>query len=105
MSPHDPQNIFVYTGSCVAHYLTGNYPEAVTFGHKAVQLRPGFTGGHRIYIASLAQAGQIEKARDALERLKEIQPGISIAWIEKNSPYMPGPMARLLEGMRKAGLE
>ena len=105
MSPHDPQNIFVYTGFSIAHYLTGNYPEAVTFGHKAVQLRPGFTGGHRIYIASLAQAGQIEKARDALERLKEIQPGISIAWIEKNSPYMPGPMARLLEGMRKAGLE
>ena len=104
MSPHDPQNIFVYTGFSVAHYLTGNYSQAVTFGHKAVQLRPGFTGGHRIYIASLAQAGQIEKARDALERLKEIQPGISIAWISQNSPYMPGPMARLLEGMQKAGL-
>ena len=63
MSPHDPQNIFVYTGLAVAHYLAGNYPDAVDFGHKAVQQRPGFTGGHRIYVASLAQAGQIEEAR------------------------------------------
>jgi TolB-like protein len=67
MSPHDPQNIFVYTGLAVAHYLAGSYPEAIGFGHKAVQQRPGFTGGHRIYIASLAQAGQIEEAHTALD--------------------------------------
>jgi adenylate cyclase len=105
MSPHDPQNIFVYTALAVAHYLAGNYPEAVGFGHKAVQQRPGFTGGHRIYVASLAQAGQIEEARAALDRLKELQPEISIAWIQQNSPYMPGPLVKLLDGMRKAGLQ
>ena len=44
MSPHDPQNIFVYTALAVAHYLAGNYPEAVSFGRKAVQQRPGFHG-------------------------------------------------------------
>jgi tetratricopeptide (TPR) repeat protein len=105
MSPHDPQNIFVYTALAVAHYLAGNYPEAVGFGHKAVKQRPGFTGGHRIYVASLAQAGQIEEARTALDRLKELQPEISISWIEQNSPYMPGPLVKLLDGMRKAGLQ
>jgi adenylate cyclase len=105
MSPHDPQNIFVYTALAVAHYLAGNYPEAVGFGHKAVKQRPGFTGGHRIYVASLAQAEQIEEARTALNRLKELQPEISIAWIEQNSPYMPGPLVKLLDGMRKAGLQ
>jgi TolB-like protein/class 3 adenylate cyclase/Tfp pilus assembly protein PilF len=105
MSPHDPQNIFVYTALAVAYYLNGSYSEAISFGHKAVQQRPGFTGGHRIYIASLAQAGRCEEARTALDRLKELQPEISIAWIQQNSPYMPGPMGRLLEGMRKAGLQ
>ena len=105
MSPHDPQNIFVYTALAVAHYLAGNYPEAAGFGHKAVQQRPGFTGGHRIYVASLAQAGQVEDARTALDRLKELQPEISIAWIQQNSPYMPGPLVKLLDGMRKAGLQ
>jgi TolB-like protein/class 3 adenylate cyclase/Flp pilus assembly protein TadD len=105
MSPHDPQNIFVYTALAVAYYLSGNYSEAISFGHKAVQQRPGFTGAHRIYIASLAQAGRSEEARTALDRLKELQPEISITWVQQNSPYMPGPMGRLLEGMRKAGLQ
>jgi len=105
MSPHDPQNIFVYTALAVAHYLAGNYPDAVGFGRKAVQQRPGFTGGHRIYVASLAQAGQVEAARTALDRLKELQPEMTIAWIQQNSPYMPGPPVKLLDGMRKAGLQ
>jgi hypothetical protein len=53
----------------------------------------------------LAQSGQIDEAHRALDRLKELQPDISIAWIEQNSPYRPGPMTKLLDGMRKAGLE
>jgi TolB-like protein/Flp pilus assembly protein TadD len=105
MSPHDPQNVIFNAGLAVAHYLAGRYTEAVGFGRKAVQLRNGWTGGHRTYVASLAQAGQIEEARAALARLKELQPNISIAWFEHYIPYMPGPMAKFLEGMRKAGLQ
>ena len=105
MSPHDPQNVIFNAGLAVAHYLAGRYTEAVGFGRKAVQLRNGWTGGHRTYVASLAQAGQIEEARAALAQLKELQPNISIAWFERSIPYMPGPMARFLEGMRKAGLQ
>jgi hypothetical protein len=63
------------------------------------------SSAHRIYIASLAQAGQIEEARIALQHLKELMPNVSIAWCEQHVPYMPGPMAKFLEGMRKAGLE
>jgi adenylate cyclase len=105
MSPHDPQNVIFNAGLAVAHYLAERYTDAVGFGRKAVQLRNGWTGGHRTYVASLAQAGQIEEARAALARLKELQPNISIAWFERYIPYTPGPMARFLEGMRKAGLQ
>ena len=105
MSPHDPQNAIFYVGLAAAHYLAGRYTEAVGYGRKAVQQRTTFTGSHRIYCASLAQAGRLADARAALERLKELQPDISIAWIEKYVPYTPGPMAKFLEGMRKAGLE
>jgi hypothetical protein len=41
----------------------------------------------------------------ALQRLKELQPEISTAWIEKYVPYTEGSMAKFVEGMRKAGLE
>jgi TolB-like protein/Flp pilus assembly protein TadD len=105
MSPHDPQNAVFNMGLAIANYLAGRYNEAIGFGRKALQQRHGWTGAHRIYVASLAQAGQIDEARTALARLKETYPDLSIAWIEKYVPYTPGPMVKFIEGMRKAGLE
>jgi adenylate cyclase len=105
MSPHDPQNAIFNVGLAAAHYLAGRYAEAIGCARKAVQQRSGWTPGYRIYCACLAQAGQVEEARTTLDRLKELQPDISIAWIEQNVPYQPGPMAKFLEGMRLAGLQ
>lgn len=105
MSPNDPQNAIFNTGFAVAHYLSGRYAEAVVFARKALQQRSGFTAGHRIYVASLAQAGQIDEAHAALARLKEMHSDLSIHWIEKHVPYTFGPMAKFVEGMRMAGLE
>jgi TolB-like protein/Flp pilus assembly protein TadD len=104
MSPHDPQSAMFNSYLAGAHYLAGRYAVAVGFARKAVQLRHGMTGAHRIYIASLAQAGQLAEARAALGKLKQIQPDVSITWIEAHVPYTPKPMRHFLEGMRKAGL-
>ena len=62
------------------------------------------TSGHRILIACLAQAGQLDEAHTALQRLKELQPNVSIAWCEENVPYTADQMPKFLEGLRKAGL-
>jgi adenylate cyclase len=105
ISPHDPQTFLFNANLAIAHYLAGHFAEAVAYGRKAVQQRAGFTGGQRIYVASLAQAGQLEEAREALGQLKAFQQGISIAWIEENVPYKPDAMAKLVAGLRKAGLE
>jgi adenylate cyclase len=105
MSPHDPQNAIFNMGLAVAHYLASRYADAIDFARTAVQQRGGITAGHRIYIASLAEAGQLEEARRALQHLRELQPNISIAWCEQYVPYTPGPMSKFLDSMRKAGLE
>ena len=105
MSPHDPQNAVFNAGFAAAHYLAGRYAKAVEYSNTALQQRSAFTAGYRIHCASLAQNGQSDEARAALARLKELQPDVSIAWIKQNVPYQPGPMAKFLEGMRKAGLE
>ena len=105
MSPHDPQNAIFNAGIAVAHYLEGRFAEAVSFARKALQLRSGFTAGNRVYVASLAQAGQLDEARALLASMKEGHPELSIAWIEQHVPYTPVPMAKFIEGMRKAGLE
>jgi tetratricopeptide (TPR) repeat protein len=106
MSPHDPQNAIFNTAIAAAHYLAGRFAEAVGFGRKALQQRTQFTSGHRIYIASLAQAGQIDEARQGFAKLKEMFPQMTIAWIKRYVPYTEdGPMEKFLDGMRKAGLE
>jgi TolB-like protein/Flp pilus assembly protein TadD len=105
MSPHDPQNALLNAALAAAHYQAGRYAQAVGYGRKAIQQRFELTNGHRIYVASLAQAGRVEEARAALTRLQELHPENSIAWIERNIPYTPGPMAKFLEGFRKAGLQ
>ena len=103
-SPHDPQNALLNAAYAAAHYQAGRYTQAISLGRKAIQQRSELTNGHRIYVASLAQAGRIDEARAALARLQELHPDNSIAWIERNVPYTPGPMAKFLEGFRKAGL-
>jgi len=105
MSPQDPQNAIFTTGIAIAHYMAGRYEEAVAACRKAFQQRSGLARGTRVYIASLAQAGQLEEARAALAAMKEIHPELSIAWIKQYVPYTAASMEKFLEGMRKAGLE
>jgi tetratricopeptide (TPR) repeat protein len=105
LSPHDPQNTIFHAGIAVAHYFAGRFADAVAAARKSLQQRSGFTSGRRIYIASLACSGQSEEAGAELARLKELQPGLSLAWIEEHVPYTAGPMGRFLDGMRKAGLD
>jgi len=105
LSPHDPQNAIFTTGLAVAHYFAGRFAEAVEYSRETLQRRSAFTAGNRIYCASLAQNGQIDEAREALAQLKVLHPDLSIAWIERNVPYTAAPMAKFVDGMRKAGLQ
>lgn len=105
MSPQDPQNAIFNVGLSAAHYLAARYAEAIDYGRKSVQQRPAYVGGYRILCAGLAQAGDSEEAGAVLARLKQLQPDISLASVQKHVPYLPGPMARFMEGLRKAGLE
>jgi TolB-like protein/Flp pilus assembly protein TadD len=105
MSPHDPLKAFCYSGTCVAHYYAHRYDEAITWGRKAVRERPGFAAAHRILCATLGQAGRAEEARQAMKKLRKVQPNVSTAWIEQYVPYTARAMPHFLDGMRKAGLE
>ena len=90
---------------CAAHYFGRRFDEAVEWGRKSIQQRPGFIPGHRILCASLAQAGRKEDLRAAMARLRELQADITIAWLEEHVPYTPRAIAHYLDGMRKAGVK
>lgn len=104
MSPHDRQNAIYMGGMAVAHYLAGRFEPAIEWARKAVQQAPNVTAPHRILCASLAQAGRLDEARAVLARVREMQPYISIDWVERMVPYTPAQMPQFLDGLRKAGL-
>lgn len=103
MSPRDPFNSFFFAGIGAAHYHRNRYVDAIKWARQAVQLRPGYLGGHRILCASLAQAGKIEEAKAAMCALRQLKPDISIASIN-SVPYTERAMPKFLDGLRKAGL-
>lgn len=105
MSPHDPLKAFSYSGTSVAHYHAHRYDNAIEWARKAMCERPGFALAQRILCASLAQAGKAAETRKAVRKLRELQPNVSIAWIEQYVPYTPRAMPHFLDGMRKAGLD
>lgn len=105
MSPHDPLIAIFYSGMGTAHYYAHRYDEAIEWSRKAIRERPGYTAAHRILCASLAQAGKTEETMAAAATLRQLQPDISIAWIERNVPYTPRAIPHFLDGMRKAGIE
>jgi TolB-like protein/cytochrome c-type biogenesis protein CcmH/NrfG len=104
MSPHDPLIAVFYSGMGTAHYYAHRYDEAIEWSRKAIRERPGYTAAHRILCASLAMAGRTEDTEAAAATLRQLQPNISIAWVEQHVPYTPRAMPHFLDGMRKAGV-
>ena len=101
MSPKDPLNGFILAGIAASHYFAGRFPELTAWARKAVELRPGLLGGHRVLCASLGQAGDCEEAATAITALRGLQPNVSLAWVQENVPYTVQPMAHFLDGLRK----
>jgi TolB-like protein/Flp pilus assembly protein TadD len=102
-SPRDETRLMM----CIvagANYFLGRYGQAVKCAKEGLERRPHFMPGHRILCASLAQAGKIEEARVAMARLRELHPGISIAWVRKRLPHAEAEMEHFVEGLRKAGM-
>jgi tetratricopeptide (TPR) repeat protein len=105
MSPHDPLIAIFYSGMGTAHYYAHRYDKAIEWSRKSIRERPDYTAAHRILCASLAMAGRTEDTEAAAATLRQLQPNISIAWIEQHVPYTPRSMPHFLDGMRKAGFK
>jgi len=103
-SLRDPWVAFDLSGTAAAHYFAGRYAEAVKWAKQAAQVRSGLLIGRRFLCASLAQMGHIEEAGAEMRTLLQLQPNMSVAWMQTLPTYTPGPLAHLLEGLRKAGL-
>ena len=105
LSPRDPiqaANLST-TGTC--HFVAGRFAEAVDYQRRAVQLRPAFGTAWRSLAASAGLVDDIKLASSALATAINLQPNLSLAWVEKYHPIVQPQHRNLyIEGLRRAGL-
>jgi adenylate cyclase len=104
LSPFDPMNFNSYFGIRNAHFVAGRYEESLEWCRKGMVERPELVWPLRSMAASLGLLGRIPEAREAVRRLLEGYPGITISKVVAATPHRGDYVQRYAEGLRKAGM-
>jgi adenylate cyclase len=108
LSPLDPLAYFFCAGMGWAHLYAGRYDEAASWARKASHEQPNWAWTWRLAAIAYALADRIVEAREAMARMREIDPGLRLSniarWTTPTPMRRPEDRARWIEGLRKAGL-
>jgi tetratricopeptide (TPR) repeat protein len=105
LSPLDWETYGFQGSTAYAHLFSDRYDEASIWGEKAFRENPNFLPVCIIAAASNALAGRMKEAKTALERLRQIDPALRTSNLKSALFFRrPQDIARLVEGLQKAGL-
>jgi len=106
LSPLDPTMPRMQTATADALFYAGRYDEAAAWAATTLRDLPDHHNALRIAAASNALAGRPELARTSIERLRELQPTLSLSTLHlTQGPYRRAEdVARYAEALRQAGL-
>jgi adenylate cyclase len=106
LSPLDLLAHQFYAGISFAHVFAGRYDEAASWARKAALQKPNWVVPARVAATALALLGRIVESREALARLRQVDPTLRISNLrDRVGPFRrPEDIARYEEGLRKAGL-
>ena len=105
LSPLDPFAFNCYIGMGFANFAARRCKVAAQWTRQALEEKPAMRWPYRDLAAFLADCGEIEEARAAVERFKEAQPEATVSLARKALRFMgPQLLERYLNGLRLAGL-
>ena len=105
LSPLDPHSIGMQAGTAFAHFMAGRFDEASLWAGKAMWEHTNYLTTLVIAAASNALAGRPAEAQKALVRLRELDPTLRVSNVKDWGAFQrPEDLAKLEEGLRKAGL-
>lgn len=105
LSPNEPHVFGMQSAISLAHFFAGRPEEALLWAQKAIRAR-----SHQVLAACIAAAsagllGDEGAAREAVERLRQIDPDLRASVLKAYWPVRrPADLARWEEGLRRAGL-
>jgi adenylate cyclase len=105
LSPVDPITFVMQAATGLAHFIAGRDNDAFSWSEKTLQRNPFFLPALRIAAASAAFLGRMEDAGKYLAHQRQLDPGSRVSTLaERVNLRRPQDVARLAEGLRKAGL-
>jgi TolB-like protein len=105
LNPLDPLMHLAYSATAFGYFLLGDVDEASAWAERALHLRSTWPPALRVLAMSHSLGGREQPARQAMIRLRLLQPQLRISNLhEPIILYRPEHMARCIEAMRKAGL-
>lgn len=87
-----------------AHYVNGDYEQAVNWAYSAIGRNGSIRFIYRTLIATLAALGRAQEAAAAARRLMQLQPEFRMSVYAKNCPFQGAILAQWLARLRSAGL-
>ena len=105
LSPADPHTFTMRTATAAAHFMAGRPEAALTWAEQVAWERPGFVIAAIVVAAAAGQAGRLDVAGRTLERLVQIEPGLSLTNLRDYWPVgQADDLERWRHGLRRAGL-
>src|SRR5579883_723453 len=104
LSPRGPHVVYHEHILSQAHYINGNYDDAVLWGRRAARHAERLTSNLRCLVASLVAIGQVDDARHVATRLLEFDPGMSLRTFASRTPLQGSIRDLFVERLRAAGI-
>jgi adenylate cyclase len=105
LSPRDLLAVIWRVAEGWAHLGAERFGAAAESARAAIDWNPAFVDAHAILAAARAHEGRVEDARGALREVTRQMPGVTTDDPRLVRPFRkPADQARLIEGLRKAGL-
>jgi TolB-like protein len=105
LSPIDPYIFGMQSGIAFAHLFARRYDEASSWAEKALRVQVNWIPALRIAAASYALGARLGEARDAMRRMRQLDPGLRVSNLQEVMPFRRvADLALFAEGLRKAGL-
>jgi TolB-like protein len=105
LSPLDPTLYQMRVGTGFAHLLGGRFDDASSWAGKSLLEEPNYLPAAAVTAASHALAGRLEEARQAMARLRVIDPALRLSNLKDWFPIrLPEHFTIWANGLRIAGL-
>ena len=89
-----------------AYHDSGRHADAITAANASLQLRADDIDPLLILAASNVARGNLDHARDAATRVRDLDPSFKLSNFAATQPYRdPNDLERLLDRLRQAGLD